>query len=110
MILTGKKGRAFSEGTFGHLLNDAFKKIKGLTIGLENRGVTPHGLRFTAATRLRELGCSWEMIASITGHDTVEMVRKYADQKRDAELAINALNAGTAAQTSHESVKPADGK
>jgi integrase len=108
MILTGEKGRAFSEGTFGHLLNDAFKKVEGLTIGLENRGVTPHGLRFTAATRLRELGCSWEMIASITGHDTAEMVRKYANQKRDAELAINALNTGTAAQTSNESVKPTD--
>jgi hypothetical protein len=38
------------------------------------------------------------------------MVRKYADRKRDAEFAINALNAGTDAQKSNESAKPADEK
>ena len=106
MILTGVKGKAFSDGTFSHLINDASKKVPDLVVGAEVGGVTPHGLRLAAATRLKELGLSWDVIASITGHDTAEMVAHYTNQKRKAQLAIAALNAATAAQNSNESVKP----
>ena len=51
-----------------------------------------HGLRYTAAAALHELGCDWETIGAITGHKTVEMVRKYTEKKRRAKLAISRLN------------------
>lgn len=51
-----------------------------------------HGLRYTAAVRLSELGCDWETIASITGHTTVTMVRKYLAKRRAARVAVRKLN------------------
>jgi integrase len=54
-------------------------------------GVTFHGLRKTAASRLAEAGCSTHEIAAITGHKTLAMVELYtrgADQKRRATAAI----------------------
>jgi integrase len=51
-----------------------------------------HGLRYTAAVRLSELGCDWETIATITGHETVTMVRKYLAKRRQARIAINKLD------------------
>lgn len=111
MILTGKKGRALAgEGTFSHLLNDAYKAVPGLSTGLHfdaaKSGVTSHGLRYTAATRLRELGCSTDVVASITGHETMEMAEKYMEKKRKAQMAIGTLDEATAAQNSNQSVKP----
>ncbi|MDY0870635.1 tyrosine-type recombinase/integrase [Dongia rigui] len=111
MILTGKRGRELAgEGTFSHLLNDAYKAVPGLSTGLHfdaaKSGVTSHGLRYTAATRLHELGCSKDVIASITGHDTIAMVEKYIQKKRKAQIAISSLDEATAAQNSNQSVKP----
>jgi integrase len=59
-------------------------------------GVTTHGLRYTAATTLAEFGLDWETIASITGHETSEMVRKYTAKKRRAQVAIASLDAARA--------------
>ena len=53
---------------------------------------TSHGGRYAAATRLKELGQDWEEIADIVGHDTVEMVKKYTRQRRNAQMAIDKLN------------------
>jgi integrase len=113
MILTGLKGKAFTEGTFSHLINDASKEVPGLVVGAAIGGVTPHGLRLAAATRLKEFGLSWDVIASITGHDTAEMEAHYTEQQRKAKLAIDALNAATAGgveQIQTTSVKPGLGK
>jgi len=52
---------------------------------------TAHGLRYTAATRLRERGVDWEDIAAITGHQTVQMARKYSRQRRAATVAMRKL-------------------
>jgi integrase len=109
MILTGEKGKAFSDGTFSHLINDASKAVPGLVVGAKVGGVTPHGLRSAAATRLKELRLSWDVIASITGHDTAEMVEHYTEQQRKAKLAIGALNAATGTATEQNltaTVKP----
>ena len=109
MILTGEKGRALTVDAFRHVLIDAFQKVDGLSSGMKQGGVTTHGLRFTAATRLRELGCAWDVIASITGHDTAEMVEHYTEQKRKSKIAVAKLNAATASaaeQNQIESVKP----
>jgi integrase len=102
MILTGHERRAIGVDGFRHLMNDAYKAVDGLAVGLDDDGVTNHGLRYAAATRLRELGCSLEDIAAITGHETVAMVEKYAGKKRRAKIAIGRLNAATAAQKAGE--------
>lgn len=60
--------------------------------------MTTHGLRYTAATMLHELGLDWEVIASVTGHQTVAMVRKYTAKKRNAQLAITSLDAARVAK------------
>jgi integrase len=102
MILTGHQRRAIGVDGFRHLMIDAYKVIDGLTAGLADDGVTNHGLRYAAAARLRELGCSLEDIAAITGHETVAMVEKYAGKKRRAKIAIGKLDAGTSAQKAGE--------
>jgi integrase len=77
---------------------EAYRAVEGLPQGLATQGATTHGLRYAAATRLNELGMSFDVIASITGHDTVAMVKKYSTKKRDAKLAIAALDLATEAQ------------
>lgn len=49
-----------------------------------------HGLRYSAASELAELGCSDELIAAVTGHATGAMVRKYAGAARQKTRAIEA--------------------
>ncbi len=64
--------------------------------GLE--GLTFHGLRYTAAARLAEAGCSLKEIAAVTGHRSLSMIEKYsrdADQKRLAGAAILRLENAT---------------
>jgi len=54
-------------------------------------GLTFHGLRYTAAARLAEAGCSSKEIASVTGHKSLAMIEKYsrdADQRQQAGAAI----------------------
>lgn len=98
MVLTGDRGRRISADYLRHTMIDAFQTIPGLISGLKNDGVTSHGLRYTAAVVLDELGCDWETIASITGHETVVMVKKYLEKKRRARLAVAALDAASLAR------------
>lgn len=72
---------------FRHRMADAIKSAEVTQ--------TTHGLRYTAASRLRELGMDWEDIAAITGHQTVQMARKYSQQKRAATVAIRRLDEAT---------------
>ena len=51
-----------------------------------------HGWRYSAAVALAEAGCSDSEIQAVTGHKTLEMVRKYraqANQKRLSKAAQN---------------------
>jgi integrase len=93
MILTGEKGRRLSADWFRHVMINGFECVEGLEAGLAEGGVTTHRLRTTAATILAELGCDWETIASITGHDTADMARLYTHRKRRAKRAIAKLDA-----------------
>ncbi len=86
MVLTTPTGKAFKVDHFRHVMRDAYRAA-----GLPN-DCTTHGLRYTAATVLHELGCDWPTIAAITGHETAEMARKYSEKKRRAKLAILRLN------------------
>lgn len=63
-----------------------------------------HELRHTAASRLAELGLDDATIASITGHGSAAMVRKYtakARQKIRARQAINVQNSGKVVDLTH---------
>ncbi len=91
IILTTKTGRPFTGSNFrSHFVKTT--KAAGLY------GLTFHGLRYTAATRLADAGCTLKEIASVTGHKSFAMIEKYtrgADQKRLAGAAILRLeNAG----------------
>lgn len=86
MLLTNSNGEQFKKRNFEAVMRRAYDAC-----GL-GRDVTSHGLRYTAATVLHELGVDWEAIAAITGHRTQAMVRKYTRQKRLAARAIAALD------------------
>jgi integrase len=86
-ILTGQQGRPFTKGNFEH----QFRKAR-IATGLER--LSFHGLRYTAAARLAEAGCSLKEIAAITGHKSLQMLEKYsrdADQRQLAGAAIHRL-------------------
>ena len=48
--------------------------------------LVPHGWRYTAAVQLSDAGCSDNEVQAVTGHKTMEMVRKYRAQ-RDQKAA-----------------------
>lgn len=50
-----------------------------------------HSLRYTAASELAAVGCSDELIMSITGHKTGAMVRQYAGAARQRARATEAM-------------------
>ncbi len=84
IILTTSTRRPFTDSNFRHHFGKA-TKAAGLV------GMTFHGLRYTAAARLAEAGCSLKEIAAITGHKSLAMLAKYtrgADQERLAGAAI----------------------
>ena len=88
-VLVNKSGDPLKVDYLRHLMADAMAAAE------VSKGLVTHGLRYTAATRLRELGLDWEEIAAITGHATAEMVRKYTSQQRKARLAIGRLDSST---------------
>lgn len=56
-----------------------------------------HGLRYSAAGRLNEAGCSVATISSIIGHSTYQMGMKYASAREGAAQAAIALEAAAMA-------------
>jgi site-specific recombinase XerD len=86
MLLINSDGAPFKIDHFRHFMRAAYRAAK------ITDEVSTHGCRYTAATILHELGCEWETIGAVTGHETAEMVRKYTRKKRRARLAIGLLN------------------
>lgn len=102
VMLASARGRPLHISTLQHTMRSAIRDA-----GLPD-DCTLHGLRYTAAAILHELGLDWEIIGSITGHQTAQMVRKYIAKKRNAQIAIARLNAARRTGTERESVNPAD--
>ena len=50
-----------------------------------------HGLRYSAAKRLADVGCTPHQIAAITGHQTLAMVKKYSKAAEQRRLATDAM-------------------
>lgn len=80
---------------WGRLFSTRMKEAYDAVIladGTSLPSVTTHGLRYTTVAVLSELGCNDKVIASITGHQTFAMIRKYQGKEREAELATTAMN------------------
>lgn len=87
-FLTTHQGRGFSSAGFTNWFRDACNAA-----GLP-KGLSAHGLRKAACRRLAEAGCSANVIASISGHkslDEIELYTRAADQVRMAHQGMAAL-------------------
>jgi integrase len=87
-FLTTSSGEPFTASHFTRWFRARCREA-GLQLGL-----TAHGLRKAACRRLAEAGCSASLIASISGHATLNEVSRYtkaADQKRMAVDAMKAI-------------------
>jgi len=87
-FLTTRGNRPFHPDAFTHWF-----KRKCREAGLPARA-SVHGLRKAACRRLAEVGCSANVIASISGHATLREVSRYtaaADQVRLARQGMEAL-------------------
>jgi len=85
-ILTTERGLPYASSNFRHHFAKALKSA-----GLSGLGYSYHGLRYTAAGTLAELGLSVHEIAAITGHKSLAMIAKYtrgAEQRRLGDAAI----------------------
>ena len=86
MLVTNANGAQFKKNNFEHVMRRAYNAC-GFNLDLST-----HGLRYTAATVMREIGVTRDDIAAITGHQTEQMLHKYTRQKRRAERAITVLD------------------
>jgi integrase len=91
IILTTVTGKPFEASNFG-------KSIKRALKAAGFNALSTHGLRYTAASKLAEIGLSAKLIGSITGHRSLAMIEKYsrgANQEIMADAAILAWNQDT---------------
>lgn len=82
VIALGKTSKAFTSGALSNALRRSVADIPEMP----RRSL--HGLRYAAAARLEEAGCTIEEITSILGHRTYQMGMKYATQRKQAERAL----------------------
>ena len=87
-IIRNAKGKAMKANALSQAVRRVVEDIEQMP---KNRSM--HGLRYAAAARLEEAGCSaWE-IASVTGHRAFQMAMKYASQRKRS-AAANAKREG----------------
>lgn len=84
LLLENNGGDAFTAKGFYNLVKRACVKA-----GLPH--CSPHGLRKSAAARLKAAGCTDREGMAITGHKSVAMYREYAGEAGDADLADAAM-------------------
>jgi integrase len=87
-FLTTSLGKPFTAAGFTNWFREACNAA-----GLP-KGTSAHGLRKAAARRLAEAGCSANVIASITGHKSLNEIERYtkaADQVRMARDGMATL-------------------
>lgn len=87
VMATSIEHRAYSRSALSQSLARAVKAIEAMP----HR--TMHGLRYAAAARLEEAGCTVSEIAAILGHRTYQMAMKYIAQRKAAQRAIEKLEA-----------------
>lgn len=83
-LVTRPDGQPYSERLYS----------EHLRVFLDSLGwsdISFHGLRYAAAGRLNEAGCSVATISSIVGHSTYDMAMKYLSAREDSERAAVAM-------------------
>ena len=86
-ILRAANGRPLSPGALSLAL------VRAVKAAPEMPARSWHGLRYLAAGKLEEAGCTVVQISSVVGHRTYQMAIKYARQRSDAKAAIAKLEA-----------------
>jgi integrase len=86
MLITNSNGEQFKKRNFENVMRKAYTDC-----GL-GADISTHGLRYTAATVMYEIGVEKDDIAAITGHQTLAMLEKYIEQKRRARRAVTRLD------------------
>lgn len=99
-FLVTKAGKPFEPESFTNWFVKA-AQAAGLP-----KGLSPHGLRKAAATRLAEAGCSAHEIMSITGHKSLSEVATYTSAASQAKLAVTAMKTVAKAKQRTKRVKP----
>ena len=105
---TGKRGIFILTSQTGAPLtySGAAQRLTKISKKANTRAYSLHGLRYSAASKLAELGATDAQIAAITGHKARSMVAKYssgANQKRLADEMVQLRENRT--QTERESGK-----
>jgi integrase/recombinase XerD len=85
-FLVSALGRPYDRGSFGNW----FRK---LCDDAGCQGLSAHGLRKAAGTRLADLGCSTHEIASVLGHTSLDMVELYTRSAKRKQLSASAMKA-----------------
>lgn len=77
------KGRPFTANSLSQAVRRQVEAIEGMP---KDRSL--HGLRYAAAARLDQAGCSVTEAVAVLGHRTYEMALKYMAQRRASEAAL----------------------
>jgi integrase len=77
------KGRPFTANSLSQAVRRVVESIEGMP---KNRSL--HGLRYAAAARLNEAGCTPAQCAAVLGHRTYQMALKYMAQREASEAAV----------------------
>ncbi|MEM7006514.1 MAG: tyrosine-type recombinase/integrase [Pseudomonadota bacterium] len=85
VYLTTAFGKPFTANGFGNWFRDQVRLAK-----LD--GLSAHGLRKAIARRLAEAGCTPHEIMSITGHESLKEVQRYAATANRKKMAKSAMN------------------
>ncbi len=85
-ILRGTKGAPVEKRRYSEIFSDAVSAT-----GLPD-DLVAHGLRFSAAARLYDLGIGFDVIAMITGHRTATEAIKYATRREKTRKAIDKVD------------------
>lgn len=86
-IVRAANGRPMNPSALSAALNRAVAAVP------EMPARSWHGLRYLAAGKLEESGCSVVQITSVIGHRTYQMAMQYMRQRRDAQAALAQLEA-----------------
>ena len=92
MLLETEYGKAHSANGFGNWFR---KKCDAAGVPV---GYSAHGLRKSAGRRLADAGCTAHEIMSVLGHKSLSEAERYtrgADQRRNAERAVNKISVRT---------------
>ena len=82
-IARNAKGRPFTANSLSQAIRRQIGAMEGFP---QDRSV--HGLRYAAAARLDEAGCTLTEAVAVLGHRTYQMAHRYMAQRRASEAAM----------------------